>query len=52
VITKVAGLAVRTVSDVRELLAAAVDEGDHTVKVQVVRGGRTRTLTLRWDDDR
>jgi serine protease Do len=52
VITRVAGRAVRTVGDVRELLAAAVDDGDHAVNVEVVRGRRTRTLVLRWDDGR
>ena len=48
VITKVAGQAVRRVSDVRDLVALAADNGDHAIDVQVMRQRRTLKLTLKW----
>jgi len=48
VITKVAGRAVRRVSDVRDLVALAADNGDHAIDIQVMRQRRTLKLTLKW----
>ena len=48
VITKVAGQAVRRVSEVRDLVALAVDNGEHAIDLQVVRQRRTLSLTLKW----
>ena len=48
VITKVAGQAVRRVSDVRDLVALAADNGDHAIDIQVMRQRRTLQLTLKW----
>ncbi|MBC7670858.1 MAG: PDZ domain-containing protein [Polaromonas sp.] len=48
VITKVAGQAVRRVSDVRDLVALAADNGEHAIDVQVMRQRRTLKLTLKW----
>jgi len=48
VITKVAGQAVRRVSDVRDLVALAADNGDHAIDLQVMRQRRTLKLTLKW----
>ena len=48
VITKVAGQAVRRVSDVRDLVALAADNGDHAIDLRVMRQRRTLKLTLKW----
>lgn len=48
VITKVAGQAVRRVSDVRDLVALAADNGEHAIDLQVTRQRRTLKLTLKW----
>lgn len=48
VITSVAGQAVRRVSEVRDLVGLAADNGDHTIDLQVMRQRRTLKLTLKW----
>jgi S1-C subfamily serine protease len=48
VITKVAGQPVATVNDVRELVGAAADNGEHAVELEIVRERRDRRLVLRW----
>ena len=48
VITRAAGQAVRTVSDLRQQVAAAADNGERSVSLELVRGKRTRKGSLRW----
>ena len=48
VITKVAGQDVRRVSDVRDLVALAADNGDHAIDLVITRQRRTMKLTLKW----
>ena len=48
VIVKVSGEAVRAVTQMRELVAQAVDNGARSVDVEVVRGGKARKVMLRW----
>lgn len=48
VITKVAGQDVRRVSDVRDLVALAADNGDHAIDLVITRQRRPMKLTLKW----
>ena len=48
VIAKVDGQSVRTVMDVRMLVAAAAEAGERSVELELVRNKRTQKLTLRW----
>lgn len=48
VITRAAGRRVQTVGDLRERVADAADNGEHSVALELVRGRRTRKGTLRW----
>ena len=48
VISKVAGQAVRRVSEVRDLVALAADNGDHAVELEIVRQKKGMKLSLRW----
>jgi len=48
VITRAAGQTVRTVNDLREQVAAAADNGEHSVALELVRGKRTRKGKLSW----
>jgi serine protease Do len=48
VIMKVDGSPVRSVPEVRALIARAGDNGERSVTVEYVREKRARTTTLRW----
>ena len=48
VLLRVGSQAVRTVLDVREQVARAIDAGERSVVVELRRGKERRTLTLRW----
>ena len=48
VITMMGGQPVRRVSDVRDLVALAADNGDHAIEMEVMRQRRTVKLTLKW----
>ena len=48
VILKVAGQEVRTVSDVRDLVGLANDDGEHAVEVEIVRQKKTQRISLKW----
>lgn len=48
VITKVAGQAVRSVAQVRQLVAMAWEDGDRAVEMEIVRGKKVQRATLRW----
>ena len=48
VILKVAGQAVRTVQQVRELVAVVVENGGQAVELETLRERRTRRVMLRW----
>ena len=48
VILRVGSQPVRTVLDMRELVARAAEEGDRSVTLELRRGKARRTLTLRW----
>lgn len=48
VIVKVAGQVVRRVTDVRDLVALAVDNGDHAVELQIMRQRRPMKVSLKW----
>ena len=48
VIVAAAGQAVRTVSDLRELVGAAADRGEHSIELETVRAKQKRKITLRW----
>jgi serine protease Do len=49
VILRVAGMSVRTVGEVRDIVAMAASNGEHAVPVECRRDQRTRKLLLRWD---
>jgi S1-C subfamily serine protease len=49
VILKAAGMSVRTVGEVRDVVAQAASNGEHAVTVECRRDQRTRKLLLRWD---
>jgi serine protease Do len=49
VIVSVAGVGVRTVGEVRDLVAMAANNGDRAVPIECMRDRRTRKLVLRWD---
>ena len=48
VISRVAGQSVRQVSDVRDLVALAADNGEHAVALEIVRQKKSMRLVLRW----
>ncbi|MEP7001208.1 MAG: PDZ domain-containing protein [bacterium] len=48
VISKVAGQVVRRVSDVRDLIALAVENGGHQVDLEIVREKKPMRLMLKW----
>lgn len=48
VIIRVSGVLIRTVTDLRDRVAAAANNGEHAVSVDFVRGKRTRKGSLRW----
>ena len=48
VIVKVGGQGVRTVPDVRELVALAAENGDHAIELVILRQKRSQRLVLRW----
>ena len=48
VITRMAGQVVRRVSEVRDLVALASDNGDHAIDMVVMRQRRPVKLTLKW----
>ena len=48
VITRAAGQLVRTVADLRQRVAAAADNGEHSLALELVRGKRARQGTLKW----
>lgn len=48
VIVRAAGAALRTVADLREQVAAAANNGEHAVALELIRGKRTKKVTLRW----
>jgi membrane-associated protease RseP (regulator of RpoE activity) len=48
VIVKAAGQAVRTLPELRDLIAAAWGNGDRSLAIEFVRERRTRSGTLRW----
>jgi C-terminal processing protease CtpA/Prc len=48
VIVKVANQAVRSVSEVRDLVRLASDDGEHTVELEILRQKKTQRLTLKW----
>ena len=48
VLLHVGSQGVRTVLDVREQIARAIEKGDRSVNVEVRRGKERRTMTLRW----
>lgn len=48
VISKVSGQAVRRVSEVRDLVGLAAENGDHAVELEIVRQKKPMKLMLRW----
>jgi len=48
VITRAAGRSLRTVADLRAQVAAAADNGEHALALELVRAKRTRKGNLRW----
>jgi len=48
VISKVEGQAVRRVTEVRDLVALAAENGDHAVELEIVRQKKPMKLILRW----
>jgi serine protease Do len=48
VIMRAAGQTLHTVADLRTQVAAAADNGEHAVAVELVRAKRTRKASLRW----
>jgi membrane-associated protease RseP (regulator of RpoE activity) len=48
VITKVAGQAVRSVSEVRDLVGLATDNGEHAVELEILRQKKPQKVVLRW----
>jgi C-terminal processing protease CtpA/Prc len=48
VIVRAAGEDVRTVLELRSIVADAVDRGDHSVELEIVRERKPRKVTLRW----
>ena len=52
VIVRVAGEPVRTVADVRELVQAAVDNGEGSVVLDCVRARKPYRVVLRWSGGR
>ena len=48
VIVKAAGQTLRTVGDLREEVAAAAENGEHSIALELVRDRRTRKATLKW----
>ena len=48
VISKVGGQAVRRVTEVRDLVALAAENGDHAVELEIVRQKKPLKLILRW----
>lgn len=48
VISRVAGQTVRQVSDVRDIVALAADNGEHAVALEIVRQKRVMRLVLKW----
>ena len=48
VITRAAGQLLRTVADLRERVAVAADNGEHSLALELVRGKRVRKASLRW----
>lgn len=48
VITKVTGQAVRSVAQVRQLVALAWEDGERAVELEIVRGKKVHRATLRW----
>ncbi|CAN5797753.1 hypothetical protein BH11GEM1_BH11GEM1_12790 [soil metagenome] len=48
VIIRLAGQVVRRVSEVRDLVALAADNGDHAIDMEVMRQRRPVRLTLKW----
>lgn len=52
VIVRVGGEPVRTVAELREQVQMAVENGENSVRLDCVRDRKTRTVMLRWNDDR
>lgn len=48
VIVRASGALIRTVTDLRQRVAAAANNGEHAVAVDFVRGKRVRKGSLRW----
>jgi serine protease Do len=48
VITHAAGQLLRTVADLRDRVAAAADNGEHSLPLELVRGKRARKGSLKW----
>lgn len=48
VISKVGGQEVRRVTEVRDLVALAAENGDHAVELELVRQKRPMKLMLKW----
>jgi len=48
VITRAAGRSLRTVADLRAQVAAAADNGEHALALELVRAKRTQKGNLRW----
>jgi hypothetical protein len=43
---------VRTVAELRDLVAAAVLSGEHILPLRIIRERKAASVTLRWDDGR
>jgi serine protease Do len=52
VIVGVAGAPIRTISELRERVQAAAENGDHTLELELVRDKRTRKAVLSWSGPR
>jgi S1-C subfamily serine protease len=48
VIVKVGGQAVKNVSEVRDLVGLANDDGEHAIEMEILRQKKTQRLTLKW----
>lgn len=48
VITRAGGMQLRTVADLRDRVAAAANNGEHSVALELVRWRKTRKGSLRW----
>lgn len=48
VLTRAAGQLLRTVADLRMRVAAAAENGEHSLALELVRGKRARKATLSW----